>query len=56
MQVGDVADGVAVAVARQAVAEGLADQLDEQQILEAVESSKWTPTYEIVSQAGESAQ
>ena len=56
MQVGDVADGVAVAVARQAVAEGLAEQLDDQQILEAVEACKWTPTYEVFAQAGGSVQ
>jgi malate dehydrogenase (oxaloacetate-decarboxylating) len=55
MQVGDVADGVAVAVARQAVAEGLAEQLDDQQIIEAVEACKWTSTYEMFAPVGGSA-
>ena len=44
-QVGEVADAVAVAVARQAVAEGLADPLDEEQIADAVEACKWRPQY-----------
>src|SRR4029077_8693488 len=44
-QVGEVADAVALAVARQAVAEGLAAHLDDPQIIEAVESHKWPPRY-----------
>jgi malate dehydrogenase (oxaloacetate-decarboxylating) len=45
VQVGEVADGVALAVARQAVAEGLATPLDDEQIVEAVEICKWRPQY-----------
>ena len=44
-QVGDVADAVALAVARQAVAEGLADPLDDAGIVAAVEACKWRPQY-----------
>ncbi len=44
-QVGDVADAVALAVARQAVDEGLADPLDDASIVEAVEACKWRPQY-----------
>jgi malate dehydrogenase (oxaloacetate-decarboxylating) len=45
VQVGEVADAVAVAVARQAVAEGFAAPLDDQQIIAAVERHKWRPQY-----------
>jgi malate dehydrogenase (oxaloacetate-decarboxylating) len=44
-QVGDVADAVALAVARQAVAEGQADPLDDDDISAAVEACKWRPQY-----------
>jgi malate dehydrogenase (oxaloacetate-decarboxylating) len=44
-QVAEVADAVAVAVARQAVEEGLAEDLDDAEIVEAVESHKWRPKY-----------
>jgi malate dehydrogenase (oxaloacetate-decarboxylating) len=44
-QVGEVADAVALAVARQAVAEGLADPLDDEHIVQAVEQRKWRPQY-----------
>ena len=41
----DVADRVALAVARQAVAEGLAPRLDDEQIVNAVGLRTWTPEY-----------
>jgi malate dehydrogenase (oxaloacetate-decarboxylating) len=44
-QIGEVADLVALAVARQAVAEGLAAPLDDDEIVEAVRRKKWTPEY-----------
>jgi len=44
-RVGDVADAVALAVARQAVAEGLADALDDEHIAKAVEAHTWRPQY-----------
>jgi malate dehydrogenase (oxaloacetate-decarboxylating) len=44
-QVGEVADAVALAVARQAVAEGLAEPLADEQIVAAVEARKWRPHY-----------
>ncbi len=44
-QVGEVADAVAFAVARRAVEEGLAEDLDDAQIIEAVEARKWRPKY-----------
>jgi malate dehydrogenase (oxaloacetate-decarboxylating) len=44
-QVGEVADAVAIAVARRAVEEGLAEDLDDAQIVEAVEARKWRPKY-----------
>ena len=44
-RVGEVADAVALAVARQAVAEGLADHLDDDRIIAAVEARKWRPNY-----------
>jgi malate dehydrogenase (oxaloacetate-decarboxylating) len=44
-RVTEVADAVAVAVARQAVAEGLADPLDDEHIEKAVEAHKWRPQY-----------
>ena len=44
-QVGEVADAVALAVARRAVEEGLAEDLDDAQIVEAVEARKWRPKY-----------
>jgi len=44
-RVGEVADAVALAVARQAVAEGLADPLDDEHIEKAVEAHKWRPQY-----------
>ncbi|MEP7201167.1 MAG: NAD-dependent malic enzyme [Ilumatobacteraceae bacterium] len=52
-QVGDVADAVALAVARQAVSEGLADHLEDEQIVAAVEAHKWRPNYrDATNQAG----
>ena len=52
-QVGEVADAVALAVARQAVAEGLADVLDDDQIAAAVDAHKWRPHYrDATNQAG----
>jgi len=52
-QVGEVADAVALAVARHAVSEGLADQLDDEQIVAAVEDHKWRPHYrDAMNQAG----
>ena len=44
-QVCDVADAVALAVARQAVAEGLAAGVDAEHIAGAVEAHKWIPEY-----------
>jgi malate dehydrogenase (oxaloacetate-decarboxylating) len=44
-QVLDVADAVALAVARRAVEEGLADPLEDPEIVEAVEARKWRPKY-----------
>jgi malic enzyme len=41
----EVADAVALAVARQAVAEGLADPLDDEHIAKAVEAHKWRAQY-----------
>ncbi len=52
-QVGEVADAVALAVARQAVAEGVADRLDDDRIVAAVEARKWRPQYrDTVHRAG----
>ena len=52
-QVGEVADAVALAVARQAVEEGLASHLDDEGIVETVEAHKWRPQYrQATSQAG----
>jgi malate dehydrogenase (oxaloacetate-decarboxylating) len=52
-QVLEVADAVALAVARRAVEEVLADFLDDAQIIEAVESRKWRPQYyDAASKAG----
>jgi malate dehydrogenase (oxaloacetate-decarboxylating) len=52
-QVGEVADAVALAVARQAVDEGLAAPLDDEQIVETIEAHKWRPQYrQATSQAG----
>lgn len=48
-QVGEVADAVAVAVARQAVAEGLAAPLTDDDIVTAVEARKWRPQYRDVT-------
>ncbi len=44
-QAGEVADLVALAVARQAVAEGFAPHRGDDQIVEAVKKRKWTPQY-----------
>jgi len=44
-RVAEVADAVAVAVALQAVAEGLADPLDDEHVAKAVEAHKWRPQY-----------
>ena len=44
-EVADVADAVALAVARRAVEEGLADPLEDPEIVEAVEARKWRPRY-----------
>lgn len=43
--VGEVADSVALAVARQAVRDGIAAPLDDEQIIKAVAACKWTPEY-----------
>jgi malate dehydrogenase (oxaloacetate-decarboxylating) len=52
-QIGEVSDAVALAVARQAVSEGLADHLDDEQIVAAVETHKWRPNYrDATNQAG----
>ena len=52
-QVGEVADAVALAVARQAVDEGVAAPLDDDQIIKLVEANKWRPQYrQAASQAG----
>jgi malate dehydrogenase (oxaloacetate-decarboxylating) len=51
-QVGEVADAVALAVARQAVAEGLATPLDDQQIVDAVVARKWRPQYRDAETSG----
>jgi malate dehydrogenase (oxaloacetate-decarboxylating) len=52
-QVGEVADAVALAVARQAVAEGLAPPLADVDIVAAVEARKWRPQYrDVTDQAG----
>lgn len=50
-QVGQVADAVALAVARQAVRDGLAAPLDDEQIVEAVAGCKWTPEYRPVPES-----
>ena len=53
VQVGEVADAVALAVARQAVDEGVAGPLDDDQIIKVVEAHKWRPQYrQATSQAG----
>jgi malate dehydrogenase (oxaloacetate-decarboxylating) len=44
-QVLDVADAVALAVARRAVEEGVAEPLADPEIVEAVEARKWRPKY-----------
>ncbi|MGZ4700739.1 MAG: NAD-dependent malic enzyme [Ilumatobacteraceae bacterium] len=44
-QIGEVADLVALAVARQAVAEGLAAPRNDDKIIEAVQQAKWIPQY-----------
>ncbi|MGZ4680072.1 MAG: malic enzyme-like NAD(P)-binding protein, partial [Ilumatobacteraceae bacterium] len=44
-QIGEVADLVALAVARQAVAEGLAAPRNDDEITEAVQQAKWIPQY-----------
>jgi malate dehydrogenase (oxaloacetate-decarboxylating) len=52
-QVGEVADAVALAVARQAVDEGAAAPLDDERIVDVVEARKWRAQYrEATSQAG----
>lgn len=52
-QVGEVADAVALAVARQAVAEGLAADVDDEKIVEVVAARKWRPNYrDATDQAG----
>lgn len=43
--VGQVADAVALAVARQAVRDGVAAPLEDEQIVKAVAGCKWTPEY-----------
>ena len=48
-QVDEVSDDVALAVARQAVTEGLAAAIDDEQIVELVAARKWTPTYHSLS-------
>jgi malic enzyme len=53
--VGEVADAVALAVARQAVEEGLADPLDDAAIVEAVEACKWRPQYRDILPSGRMA-
>ena len=55
-QVGEVADAVALAVARQAVAEGVAEPLDDEQIVEAVEARKWRPQYRDVHESARMEQ
>jgi malate dehydrogenase (oxaloacetate-decarboxylating) len=55
-QVGEVADAVALAVARQAVADGMADPLDDPKIVEAVESCKWRPHYRDVRESARMVQ
>jgi malate dehydrogenase (oxaloacetate-decarboxylating) len=44
-QAADVADLVALAVARQAVADGVAPPLPDDQIVRVVTARKWTPHY-----------
>lgn len=44
-QIDEVSDDVALAVARQAVAEGLAAPIDDEQIVKLVAAHKWTPRY-----------
>ena len=51
VQVGEVADAVALAVGRQAVADGLAEPLRDEQIVEAVEATKWRPQYRAVPES-----
>jgi malate dehydrogenase (oxaloacetate-decarboxylating) len=55
-QVGEVADAVALAVARQAVADGSADSLADDQIVEAVEGCKWRPQYATVHESARMEQ
>lgn len=43
--VGDVADAVALAVARHAVAAGVADPLDDDDVVAAVHAQRWVPEY-----------
>ena len=44
-EVRDVADGIALAVARQAVAEGVAPQADDDALRAAIARTRWTPGY-----------
>lgn len=41
----DVADGIALAVARQAVADGVAPQASEEQLRDAIRATRWDPAY-----------
>ncbi len=54
-QAADVADLVALAVARQAVADGVAAQRDDDQIVKAVTERRWTPQYRPFPNAGPDA-
>ncbi len=44
-QVRDVADGIALAVARQAVADGVAPSADDDELRSAIRRTRWTPGY-----------
>ena len=44
-QVRDVADGIALAVARQAVADGVAPSADDDELRAAIRRTRWTPGY-----------
>ena len=44
-QVRDVADDIALAVARQAVADGVAPKADDDDLRQAITATRWTPGY-----------
>jgi malate dehydrogenase (oxaloacetate-decarboxylating) len=55
-QAADVADLVALAVARQAVVDGVAPLLPDDQIVRVVTDRKWTPLYRPLQHGGEKGE